>query len=72
MQEERRAFYIGKYTQLHKDRFIQKFNTSMQAELHDKHVQYIFRGLENKFDAIISANDHIKNDENGKYTWPPV
>ena len=72
MQEERRAFYIGKYTQLHKDRFIQKFNTSMQAELHDKHVQYIFRGLENKFDAIISANDYIKKDENGEYTWPPV
>ena len=72
MREERRAYYFGTYTNAHEQKFIQNFNRSMQRELTEKHLLYKFRGLQNKFDSIITVNNVLQQDEQDEYVWKNI
>ena len=69
MQEERKAHYFKTYTIFHKQKFLQKFNKNMQTELTEKQLLYTFRGLQEKFDNIISVNNVIQQDQANHYVW---
>ena len=69
MQEERKAHHIKKYTTSHKQKFIQNFNKNMQSELTEKQLLYTFRGLQKKFDNIISVNNVIQQNQDNQYVW---
>ncbi len=69
MREERKAYYFRTYTNAHEQKFIQNFNRSMQRELTEKHLLYKFRGLQNKFDSIVTVNNALKKNEDDEYVW---
>ena len=72
MQEERKAYHIKTYTISHQQKFIQNFNKSMQTELTEKQLPYKFRGLEKKFDNIISVNNVVRKDKDDQYVWKTI
>ena len=72
MQEERKAFHLKRYTALHEKDFIQRFNTTMQSEITEKHAQYKFISLEEKFDSIVATNGIITRDAQDHYKWKDV
>ena len=72
MQEERKAWKYEKYTAEHGNNFVQKFNNLMQNELTEKHHSYKHRGLEHKFQSIISVNNVIQQGQDGEYRWTYV
>ena len=44
----------------------------MQTELTEKQLLYKFRGLQNKFDKIISVSNVIQQDEDDQYVWKNI
>ena len=72
MAEERRAYHLGDYTPDHEQDFMRAFNDSMQEEIIEKQLQYKFRGLEAKFDALAGAAGVLCRDGGGKYIWEDV
>ncbi len=72
MQEERRAFYLPKYTSTDIKSFVTKFNDQMRKEMIYKCQQYTFRGLEHKFQAIATINDAILTKNGDLYTWKDI
>ena len=69
MKEERRAYYLPKYTSLHLKAFIKRFNYVMQQELKTKCCQQKFLGLEKMFERISTINSVIGTKKDGKYIW---
>ena len=72
MQEERRAFYLPKYTSTDIKSFETKFNDQMRKEMFYKCQEYTFRGLEHKFQAIATINDAILTKNGDLYTWNDI
>ena len=71
MKEERRAYYQTR-SLVHTQAFIARFNQDMKNELNIKHLQYVFRGLETKFDAISTLNEAIGKQDGKKYIWKDI
>ena len=69
MREERRAYYFDSYTNAHQQKFIQKFNRTMQRDLTEKHLLYKFRGLQNEFHSIVTVNNVLQMGGDGEYVW---
>ena len=69
MREERRAYHLGTYSLTHKQGFVRGFNDSMQRELCEKQLQFKFRGLETKFNSIVSAGGVISRNGDGECVW---
>ena len=72
MQEERKACKYDKYTTEHEKKFVDKYNNFMQNELTEKHHSYKHRGLEHKFQSIISENNVIQQGHDEEYLWKYV
>ena len=63
---------MGEYASGHERDFMRAFNDSMQEEIIEKQLQYKFRGLEAKFDALAGAAGVLCRDDGGKYIWDDV
>ena len=72
MAEERRAYHLGDYTPGHEQDFMRAFNDSMQEEIIEKQLQYSFRGVGAKFEALAGAAGVLCKDGGGKYIWEDV
>ena len=72
MGEERKAFHLERYTEIHEKDFIERFNITMQSEITEKHAQYKFMSLEEKFVSIVEINGIITKDAQDRYKWKDV
>ena len=69
MEEERKAFYLPKYTNLRLQAFMKKYNFLLQQESTTKWYHYISRNLESKFDKIFTVNNIVGSKIQGEYFW---
>ena len=69
MVEERKAFYVPKYTNLRLQAFMKKYNFLLQQESTTKWYHYKSRNLESKFDKIFTVNNIVGSKIQGEYFW---